>query len=1345
MNHPAQLDAVSQESLLAEIADEFIERINRGEQPDIDEYAEQHPQLAEVLRQILPALELMRFPPADPDPATDSQHKTQATGRLGDYRILREIGRGGMGVVYEAEQVSLGRKVALKVLPFAAMLDKRQLQRFRNEARAAASLKHPNIVQVYAVACERAVHFYAMEYIEGQTLAEVISHLRQREELEDNAPEEGSPDVPNPADSLASGRFAPPKGSSERNALTAAYTENDTPGAMAETRRTAEAALSTEQSTKSLTYFRSVAEIGVQVAEALDHAHEHGIIHRDVKPSNVILDNQGKPWVTDFGLARIETDGTLTVSGDLLGTVRYMSPEQALAKRIVVDHRTDVYSLGVTLYELLTLQPVFNGQDRQELLRQIAFEEPKKPRRLNKSIPEELEIIVLKAMAKNPAERYDTAQELANDLKRFLEDRPIRARRPTLVQLAAKWSRRHKAIVWSAVVSVFVLLAVGLVGLGVGNQLLAQEKARTEDALSQSRKAEREGARQRKIAQARRREAEKERHRAEENYRTAREAVDRLFTRVAERLQGEPHMEQIRRELLEDALEFYRGFLKQRSDNPELKMETALAYRRVGEIQGLLGDWEKSLVSHQASAKILKELHRRSPDNIDYRADLARSHDYLADALTRLARFQEAESQIETAIPMWEELVKSHPKVPEYLEDFIRLCRTGQRTAFCQYKPAQEYAARSGEMLRRLHKDFPDYAADERLLTVSYGNRLSQVKDIELLMKSEQEIRERIKALQEQVESHPDVPQYQADLCGALANFGHILLAMDRFKELEHLVPKVIALREKLVEENPEILEYHIQLGWARYQYGLLLHYLGRESEAAEHFRIGIGILSKVVESNPDNLRPNVHLVGMLVGCPASQFREPERALQLATRNLQLGGNDWAQLTIAQIRAGEYKEALASCKKAAGANRDQSQLASVYEAVAQWHVGNQQQARRKFVQATNTIEEDPGQNRWRHHLEYRLFRREVEELMGIRPNAGDWTLWWARGAGCLKVREWSKAIENFDQAIELNPDHAMLYVQRSIAYRRNGDHAKAIDDCTAALGIDPESSAAYHHRAAAYRASGHYEKAIEDATAGLKIAPKNDALLEERALNYNHLGVYDKAIADFSEVLRLSSDRSDAYRFRAEAYLALGRYEEALADCDKYVELRPNETKRQLIRAEMLLMAGRTAQYRQKCKEMLDRLSRSEEASAGYYAARASVLAPKTLSDPVVPITLAKEAVAWDSWGWNVYTLGMAHLRAGQLDEAVRRFQKSLDAHPDWHNGFLAWLGLALVHCERGEPEEARKWLSKAVKSMEQSMEQHPIEPLHARLEAQLLRREVEERLGKLEKEEEANEGKQEE
>jgi tetratricopeptide (TPR) repeat protein len=231
-------------------------------------------------------------------------------------------------------------------------------------------------------------------------------------------------------------------------------------------------------------FFKLVASLGIQAAEALDHAHQLGVVHRDIKPANLLLEIvpgvetlRGVPgafptgirlWMTDFGLARMASPGggeggNLTLTGDLVGTIRYMSPEQTQGRPGGVDHSTDIYSLGVTLYELLTLAPAFPSGDRHELLTQIVFEEPTKPRRLNPAIPPELETIVLKSMAKSPSERYGTARELAADLERFLKDEPIRARRPTSIQRARKWARRHRPTVWSAVAALLVTLA-GLAG-----------------------------------------------------------------------------------------------------------------------------------------------------------------------------------------------------------------------------------------------------------------------------------------------------------------------------------------------------------------------------------------------------------------------------------------------------------------------------------------------------------------------------------------------------------------------------------------------------------------------------------------------------------------------------------------------------------------------------------------------------------------------------------------------------------------------------------------------------------------------------------------------------------------
>jgi tetratricopeptide (TPR) repeat protein len=447
------------------ILEGYLAELERGVPPDPAQLLARHPELAEPLKEYLASLEFLHRaalslrggPAPDPGPGACLAD----LGRLGDFQLVREVGRGGMGVVYEAVQISLGRRVALKVLPFASTLDPRQLQRFQNEARAASPLHHPGIVPVYATGCERGVHYFAMQLIDGQTLAHFIRDLRQHAGL----------------------------GGGETGAAAAAPTR---------------AVRSTEFSTGGPAFFRAAAGFGVQAARALEHAHQMGVVHRDVKPANLLL--EGEPgvsapgvrlWVTDFGLAHCRGLAGPTMTGDLVGTLRYMSPEQALARRVAVDHRTDVYSLGATLYELLTLEPAFDGRDREELLRQIAFDEPRPPRRLRPAIPVELETIVGKAMEKDPAERFGTAGELADDLERFLNDEPIRATRPTPVQRARRWARRHRPVVWSAAAALLVTLAVlaGAVGWVVRDRedRQARTAAAAQAALDEARQFQREG------------------------------------------------------------------------------------------------------------------------------------------------------------------------------------------------------------------------------------------------------------------------------------------------------------------------------------------------------------------------------------------------------------------------------------------------------------------------------------------------------------------------------------------------------------------------------------------------------------------------------------------------------------------------------------------------------------------------------------------------------------------------------------------------------------------------------------------------------------------------------------
>jgi WD40 repeat protein/serine/threonine protein kinase len=423
---------------LENLLEEFASRLQAGEALDIGAFAAAHPEHAEQLQRVLPTMlvlaDLGRSGSASAAPPSGAS-ASNSGGTLGDFRIIREVGRGGMGIVYEAEQISLGRRVALKVLPFAATLDPRQLQRFHNEARAAAGLHHTNIVPVFGVGQERGVHYYAMQFIEGRTLADIIA------EQHGQAHEEARHSVKTPAASTVG------------------------PGAQA-----------TSGAPPDKAFFRRAAEWGIQAAEALESAHALGVVHRDIKPANLLIDTAGRLWVTDFGLAQVQSDARLTVTGDVVGTLRYMSPEQALAKHGLVDHRTDIYSLAATLYELLSGRPAVDGQDRQLILRRLADEDPRPLQALGRAVPTDLQTIVLKALAKEPAERYATGQELADDLRRYLADAPIRARRPSWLQHLRRRLRRHQASLTAAALTLAVALA-----LSTG--LIWQERDRTLTAL----------------------------------------------------------------------------------------------------------------------------------------------------------------------------------------------------------------------------------------------------------------------------------------------------------------------------------------------------------------------------------------------------------------------------------------------------------------------------------------------------------------------------------------------------------------------------------------------------------------------------------------------------------------------------------------------------------------------------------------------------------------------------------------------------------------------------------------------------------------------------------------------
>jgi serine/threonine protein kinase/tetratricopeptide (TPR) repeat protein len=612
----------SDDSRLAAALVEYCALVDEGRLPGRSEFLARHGSIAGPLEECLAGLELIHHaagefrPSSEGDPAVGAADQPSL---LGEFRIIREIGRGGMGIVYEAEQLPLGRRVALKVLPSSASLDPRHRQRFQVEAQAAALLHHEHIVPVFGSGSDRGIHYYAMQLIDGRPLTRVVQELASRQPTEDHA-----------------GAQAPATEVGDRKA---------TPSRIH------------GPSSQGRTHARETARLGLQAALALEHAHGIGVIHRDIKPSNLLIDGRGHLWVTDFGLARLpQEEFDLTRTGDLVGTLRYMSPEQVRAERGGVTAATDVYSLGATLYELLTLRPAFDAPDRQGLVRMILEDEPVPPRRIDPSLPRDLETIILKAMEKEPAARYGSAADLADDLRRFLDDQPIRARRPGLVERAVKWSRRHRPTVLAGVAALIVTLAASTAVLWEAKRRtdasaveLREAKRRAEDTAADLREANRRTEVTLSETQA---ALSGQFQNLEFTLGTIQQITRPLVPRLAD---DAARSEEARCALLQ-AISYYDRLTKDYSKSKGLKEQVAKAYREIGFCRLALGRAE-GRENYRQAIRLFEELAARFPDHYWLRTHLiATLHEY-ARLLPNPGDRGEAESSFRRALAVAASLI----------------------------------------------------------------------------------------------------------------------------------------------------------------------------------------------------------------------------------------------------------------------------------------------------------------------------------------------------------------------------------------------------------------------------------------------------------------------------------------------------------------------------------------------------------------------------------------------------------------------------------------------------------------------------------------------------------------
>lgn len=808
------------------LAAEYMESLRQGQRPSIEEYAARHPELAEEIRELFPtiaATEQLKARQAQSSGGRATLGAAQLT-RLGDFRLLREIGRGGMGVVFEAEQESLGRRVAVKVLPRQILLDEKHLKRFQREARIAAKLHHTNIVEVFGIGEQEGFHYYVMQYIPGVGLDAVIRRLALTLEIPANpspAPPEPATTPYNPEAEIAAAAVGQLMGPNQP-----------------------------DSGQPSLDYWRNVAQIGLRAAGALSYAHSQGVLHRDIKPANLLLDAQGMVWLADFGLAKVERSEELSLTQEIVGTLRYMAPEQLQGK---ADHQSDIYSLGLALYELLALRPAYEEEGHTRLIQRIAQGPPAPPSSARTGIPRDLETIILKATRHDARQRYASAGAMADDLRNFLEDRPIHARRATTAERLGRWCRRNPALASLGGTSLILLVLVALVA-SVGY-------LRTQRAL--------------------RGEAQ-ERARAEASAKLALEALDRTFERLyparlsvrsrpmLEGLRGEtievpsaPILTKEAASLLEEMLPFYDKLAQQTGNSVDLRLRTAEASRRVGAIRQRLGQTEAAVQAYQRAIGLYRELGKQLPPQ----AYLA-----LAQMENELGRLFTANHQSAAALQVHlaalsllqtNALLPSAPSAAPY-----ELARTyfflGLRerplpatSRLEKERPDPIPAAQRDNLAKAvaLLKSLPAATSTrpeyQHLLALCYleGATVEGVRE----PAGEEGDERAIQILHDLAKNFPDIPDYAYDLSEAYARI-HLPpppIRPEDQRDIEERLNQARALIENLVRQHPDVPEFLASQARIHHKLGAFQRQIERWPEAETCFRQAVAVQSRLVKQFP--------------------------------------------------------------------------------------------------------------------------------------------------------------------------------------------------------------------------------------------------------------------------------------------------------------------------------------------------------------------------------------------------------------------------------------------------------------------------------------------------------------
>ena len=570
---------------LDKLGEQFSKAIREGKYPNIDAYTNLHPEKADEIRELLESISLIETFKQSRIAVSDPTARQPAFTELDDYKIIREIGRGGMGIVFEAIHEPLGRKVAIKVLANNLLGESKHLIRFRREARAAAKLRHTNIVPVFGVGTSGEHHYYVMDYIDGMSLHQWLTCVDQ-----DRA--HAAPTV-------------------DAHTFTDADSEDfeETGGDLQQSG--VEQVLVKDTST----YQRWVAKLGISASDALNYAHSKGVLHRDIKPANLLLDQQNNLWIADFGLAKLAEQNAVTATGDIVGTPQYMPPESFEGD---YDIRSEVYALGLTLYELLTLRPAIEGNGTADIIRKATRGVTVRPRKLNPKIAPDFETILLKALSHDPEDRYTNAGELRDDLTCFLADLPIAARKTNPIARMMRWSRREPKVA-ALTIATFALL-VALAGVSAAG--FWQTKA----ALRRAQASEQDSIKSLVLETKARNDADRQRQLAQDNLQVAVTALNEVMENISRRgieagaeFLGEvtdttsPNVSAEDAELLNSLLGFFDELGK--NNSKDLLAESAIAAKYAGDISMRFGDLQRAEAAFNESLKRTRELAACDPDS----------------------------------------------------------------------------------------------------------------------------------------------------------------------------------------------------------------------------------------------------------------------------------------------------------------------------------------------------------------------------------------------------------------------------------------------------------------------------------------------------------------------------------------------------------------------------------------------------------------------------------------------------------------------------------------------------------------------------------------------------------